>query len=150
MTELKDGIHRVSVRIDSMVYMGNIWQVRWGKCVVWGGGLRCRCRKKKPIPFAGGLGCFRTMRSRVPNHGVPNSCCVRTVARAIDGQAVFGVAHPAAASSIVSESAFKDIWGVVIGTGDKTAAGSIHAESYTASLKQGMTISLVRHKQTKD
>jgi hypothetical protein len=58
-------------------------------------------------------------------------------------QAVFGVASPTAAGSIVSEAAFKDISGVVVGTGDKTIAGSIHAISYAPSMKQGATISLV-------
>jgi hypothetical protein len=81
--QFKNGIHRVSVRIDSMVYVGNIWQ------------------------------------------------------------AVFGVCNPNAAGSITSAAAFKDISGLVIGTGDKTAAGSIHADSYTVPIKQGAVVSLV-------
>jgi len=74
--ELVDGVHRCSVKIDSMSYLGNIWQ------------------------------------------------------------AVFGLAHPSAASSVVGDTAFKDITGLVIGTGDKTAAGSIQAESYTEPMTQ--------------
>ena len=74
--ELVEGVHRCSVKIESMSYMGNIWQ------------------------------------------------------------AVFGLAHPSAASSVVGDTAFKDITGLVIGTGDKTAAGSIHAESFTVPMAQ--------------
>mmetsp|Transcript_767 Transcript_767/g.1612 ORF Transcript_767/g.1612 Transcript_767/m.1612 type:complete len:267 (-) Transcript_767:377-1177(-) len=82
-TEMREGVHRVTVRIDSLVYMGNVWQ------------------------------------------------------------AVFGVAHPSASASIVSEVAFKDIHGLVVGTGDVTVAGSVHAEPFTVPIKPGTSIYLV-------
>ncbi len=42
---------------------------------------------------------------------------------------------PSAGASLVGDGAFKAVCGLVVGTGDKTAAGSTHAESYTVPLK---------------